>query len=206
MPRLALFDLDDTLVDRRAAFNAWAEEFAAARGLDDKDLTLMVMADARHSGPKDAFFMMICETFGLAEDPGLLWEQYRRRMPELVSCRADDLDALRKLRAAGWRIGIVSNGMTDNQLAKIRNTGLSELVDGWGISGELGVRKPDPEIFRLVARRCGIDRCQGAQSCGFGMPDSARDAYVLPIKRGIRKAEALDAGDVATVTVELLDR
>jgi Domain of unknown function (DUF1905) len=36
-------------------------------------------------------------------------------------------------------------------------------------------------------------------------PDSARNAYVLPIKRGIRRAEILDAGDVATVTVELID-
>lgn len=36
-------------------------------------------------------------------------------------------------------------------------------------------------------------------------PDSGRGAYVLPIKRAVRKAEALDAGDVATVTVELVD-
>lgn len=36
-------------------------------------------------------------------------------------------------------------------------------------------------------------------------PDSARDCYVLPVKRAIRKAEALDAGDIATVTVELID-
>jgi hypothetical protein len=36
-------------------------------------------------------------------------------------------------------------------------------------------------------------------------PDSVRKAYVLPIKRGIRRAETLDAGDVATVTVELID-
>jgi len=36
-------------------------------------------------------------------------------------------------------------------------------------------------------------------------PDSARNAYVLPIKRGVRKAEALDAGDLATVTVQLID-
>ena len=35
-------------------------------------------------------------------------------------------------------------------------------------------------------------------------PDSAR-GYVLPIKRAVRTAEALDVGDVATVTVELLD-
>jgi len=37
-------------------------------------------------------------------------------------------------------------------------------------------------------------------------PDSAHNAYVLPIRRAIRKSEALDAGDVATVTVELIDR
>lgn len=35
-------------------------------------------------------------------------------------------------------------------------------------------------------------------------PDSAR-GYVLPIKRAVRTAEALDVGDVATVTVELID-
>jgi len=35
-------------------------------------------------------------------------------------------------------------------------------------------------------------------------PDSARATYVLPIKRDVRKEESLDAGDVATVTVELL--
>ncbi|HKT04559.1 MAG TPA: DUF1905 domain-containing protein [Rugosimonospora sp.] len=29
--------------------------------------------------------------------------------------------------------------------------------------------------------------------------------YVLPVKRQVRKAESLDAGDVATVTVELID-
>ena len=36
-------------------------------------------------------------------------------------------------------------------------------------------------------------------------PDGARRAHVLAIKRGIRKAEGLAAGEVATVTVELID-
>jgi len=35
-------------------------------------------------------------------------------------------------------------------------------------------------------------------------PDSQR-GYVLPIKRPIRKAESLDPGDTATITVELID-
>jgi hypothetical protein len=32
-----------------------------------------------------------------------------------------------------------------------------------------------------------------------------KDGYVLPVKRPVRVAEALDAGDMATVTVELID-
>jgi hypothetical protein len=36
-------------------------------------------------------------------------------------------------------------------------------------------------------------------------PASGNGGYVLPIKRPVRKAEALEAGDTATVTVELLD-
>ncbi|MGH3862191.1 DUF1905 domain-containing protein [Actinokineospora sp.] len=36
-------------------------------------------------------------------------------------------------------------------------------------------------------------------------PDSGRGVYVLPVKRAVRRAEKLDVGDVAAVSVELLD-
>jgi hypothetical protein len=36
-------------------------------------------------------------------------------------------------------------------------------------------------------------------------PDKGREAYVLPVKRAVRRAEHLDSGDTTTVTVELLD-
>ena len=36
-------------------------------------------------------------------------------------------------------------------------------------------------------------------------PDTVRGSYVLPIKRAVRNAEELDVGDVATVTVEVID-
>ncbi|HCT75320.1 MAG TPA: DUF1905 domain-containing protein [Micromonosporaceae bacterium] len=36
-------------------------------------------------------------------------------------------------------------------------------------------------------------------------PGSGGGNYVLPIKRAIRKAETLDVGDIASVTVELLE-
>ncbi|MEV6344251.1 DUF1905 domain-containing protein [Actinoplanes sp. NPDC051851] len=35
-------------------------------------------------------------------------------------------------------------------------------------------------------------------------PDSGRGAFVLPIKKSVRRAERLDAGDTATVELEVL--
>lgn len=37
-------------------------------------------------------------------------------------------------------------------------------------------------------------------------PGGREGAYVLPIKRAVREAEGIEAGDVATVTVEVLGR
>ncbi|NBH11333.1 DUF1905 domain-containing protein [Amycolatopsis sp. SID8362] len=36
-------------------------------------------------------------------------------------------------------------------------------------------------------------------------PDSARGAYVLPVKRAVRQAEGLEIGDTCAVSVELVD-
>ena len=36
-------------------------------------------------------------------------------------------------------------------------------------------------------------------------PDKGKGCYVLPVKRSVREAEDLDTGDVATVSVELID-
>jgi hypothetical protein len=35
-------------------------------------------------------------------------------------------------------------------------------------------------------------------------PDGARGVYVLPVKRAVRRAQGLEAGDVASVTVEIV--
>jgi HAD superfamily hydrolase (TIGR01549 family) len=164
--RLALFDLDETLVRRNRAFALWAGEFVAEHGLEPKWATWLVLADACHEGPMDRFFAAVRDELRLTASVEQLWRQYRGRMPRLVSCRAADLTALTRLRDHGWRIGIVTNGMTDTQLGKIRTTGLDRYVDGWCISEEVGVRKPDPQIFRAAARRCGVNPDDGGWMVG----------------------------------------
>ncbi|GAA0802433.1 DUF1905 domain-containing protein [Spirilliplanes yamanashiensis] len=56
--------------------------------------------------------------------------------------------------------------------------------------------------FGSVRVRASLGRSTWTTSI---FPDSARDTYVLPVKRAVRTAERVDAGDTVRVTVELLD-
>lgn len=65
------------------------------------------------------------------------------------------VERLRVLRAIGWKLAVVTNGAADVQTQKIDRLGVLPLLDACCISGELGVRKPDPRVFEIAAARCG---------------------------------------------------
>lgn len=137
---MVAFDLDGTLVDQADAASRWAEEFISSNRLNLDVVDVAAALTARR--PKGEVFAELVESYDLNLDADELWANYRRRMPELVTCTDADRNALIELRAAGWTLGIVTNGMVDNQQGKIRSLGLDALVDGWVISAEVGVRKP----------------------------------------------------------------
>ncbi|MGW7259361.1 HAD family hydrolase [Streptomyces sp. NPDC054834] len=114
--RSALFDLDDTLADRQLAFSVWATEFADEHGLGNEAARWLIAADERGAGPRERFFRDVRQHFGPAEAGAELWAAFRARMPDLVRCDPQVLYGLSQLRASGWRVGIVSNGMADSQL------------------------------------------------------------------------------------------
>jgi HAD superfamily hydrolase (TIGR01549 family) len=158
LSNLALFDLDGTLLDHRPAIRRWAVEYAAAQCLDAEHLITMQQA---HIGPVESFFERI----------GASFDAYVARLPDLLECTADDVAALDRLRASGWRIGIVTNGSVDGQLAKIRGTGLDARVHGWCISEELGTPKPDTAMFRVAAQRAGAELADGGWMVGNSLPE-----------------------------------
>jgi len=67
-------------------------------------------------------------------------------------------DAVAAARRAGIRTGLVSNSWGEEGYDRTR---FDELFDVLVISGELGVRKPAPEIYALAAERLGRppERC-----------------------------------------------
>ncbi|MFI9275958.1 HAD family hydrolase [Kitasatospora sp. NPDC052896] len=153
---LLLFDLDNTLVPRDAAFRAWAEEFLREFGLPSAELDWLVTLDGGGYVPRGTVLGAARRRYGLDRPLDALLAHYRRGINSLIRCPRSHLQAVSSARAAGWTVGIVSNGETRPQLEKIRRTGLAPLVDAWVVSEEAGCAKPDPLIFEIAARRCGV--------------------------------------------------
>lgn len=87
------------------------------------------------------------------------------------------IDAVRRARAAGVRTGLISNSWGDG--IAYEPALMEELFDAVVISGEVGLHKPQPEIFRLGAERIGVEpedcvfvddlreNCEGAEAVGM---------------------------------------
>ncbi|GGK80656.1 hypothetical protein Sme01_44960 [Sphaerisporangium melleum] len=166
MQRLALFDLDNTLVDLDEAFRVWVEEFADEHGLGSETIDWLVALDRDGFPHREVFFAKVCGRFSLSDSVEELWRRYRRRLPHLVRCRPAVLDGLVWLRGSGWLVVIVTNGMADNQLGKIQQTGLAEAVDAYALSRVEGIRKPDVALFEIAAKRCGMTLAGGGWVIG----------------------------------------
>jgi putative hydrolase of the HAD superfamily len=86
------------------------------------------------------------------------------------------LAAVKGARAQGIRTGLVSNSMGEGRYDR---GAFPELFDGVVISGEVGMHKPQPEIFKLGCERIGLppeecvfvddlrENCEGAEAVGM---------------------------------------
>ncbi|GLW25324.1 hypothetical protein Mame01_53660 [Microbispora amethystogenes] len=210
MQRLALFDLDNTLVDLDKAFRVWAAEFVDDHGLESDAVGWLLALDQAGYPHREVFFARVREHFDLSESVEELWGRYRKRMPYLVRCRPEVMHGLLRLRASGWRVAIVTNGTADNQFGKIRQTRLAEAVDAYALSGIEGVRKPDRRLFEIAAKRCGMTLDAGGWVIGDNLiADIAggRGAGLRTIwvDRGTWPGQEHDADHVVTDVLQAIE-
>ncbi|MFI5945842.1 HAD family hydrolase, partial [Streptomyces uncialis] len=164
MNRLALFDLDGTLVDRQSALSDAVNDLSRSRALSRDAEQWLRMELAARATVND--FARLRDAFDLEASAADLWQEYVDLMSSAVTCRPEVLEGLARLRAAAWKIGIVTNGAGDIQRAKLAGTGLAPLVDGVAASGDLEIRKPDRRLFELGAARCGVSLAAGGWMIG----------------------------------------
>lgn len=160
--RLILFDLDNTLIDRAAGFATWARAFIATHSLGgESEVEWFERVDNDGVTPRAELLGATRERYGLLDPVDDLVAAYREDYPRCMPpLPAETRTALGDVRAAGWTIGIASNG-SPSQETKITVSGLGELVDGWAISEVVGARKPDRAHFEAAAAACGVPLAGG---------------------------------------------
>lgn len=124
---------------------------------------------------------------------------------DLVPSVAEVLESLSKK----YTLAVISNAMSDAPRRAIKRSGLEKYLEAVVISRDLGIRKPDPEIFRFTLKNLGIESCeaihvgdsldddvQGAKNAGMGaiwIERPSEEINVQPdhIIRSIRELTAL---------------
>ncbi len=88
-------------------------------------------------------------------------------------------------RRAGVRTAMLSNSWGEDRYDQAQ---LERLFDAWVISGVVGVRKPDPEIYALAAERIGLP----PQECVFvdDLPGNLKPARALGMATVVHRGDA----------------
>lgn len=156
MTRFAFFDLDNTLVDQNRALHAWAAHFVADRGIDPAAVDYLAVKSSTALTWTE-YAVGFKHHFRLPDSVEELVRDVTETYPRYFVLDQEVADGLRLLRAEGWRLGIVTNGATVMQSAKIDRVGLRSLVDGVFVSEAEGARKPERRIFEQAAARLGVE-------------------------------------------------
>lgn len=221
MIRTLLCDLDDTLFDHSGAsrdalaalrqhspaFATWSlDEFDRRHRVVLERLHLEVLAGrcTVEQARVERFRRLLAEA-GVDERraevlDGVSWA-YRGAYEQAWRMVDGAQPLLASARARGWRVAIVTNNVTREQVLKIERGGLAAHIDALVTSEAVGVSKPDPAIWRHA-----IDRVSGTRDDALVFGDSlATDvagarAAGLPVVWFSRHGAVADVPTVTALT------
>lgn len=196
-----LFDLDDTLYPERqfvaSGFRAVAGFLAERFRLDAEEVRRRLTAILAAEGRGRVFDRLLADLgLGAADLVTTLVYVYRSHRPA-IALPAATREVLAHLRGAGWRLGVVTDGMGSVQRRKIEALGVEALVDAVVCTDELGpgAWKPDPRGYRVALELLGAS-LGGAIYVG----DNPEKDFRWPNGAGMVTVQLLTSGrDPATV-------
>jgi putative hydrolase of the HAD superfamily len=154
----AFFDLDDTLVDTATALRTWSADFVHDHGLGGAEAVAeLVRHRVRDAATWREFVAHLPEWYGIEVDAHEMYERIIADYPAKFTLDPAVAAGLVRLRETGWQLGIVTNGATRVQQAKIDRVGLRSHVDMVLDSETAGYAKPDARIFEIAAEKLGVE-------------------------------------------------
>ncbi|MEA2145437.1 MAG: putative hydrolase of the superfamily [Solirubrobacteraceae bacterium] len=134
---------------------------------DDEQSRSLVIALETGELDEGEFERAFAERLGVSAD-GLVDRLFAGSAPD-----PDMQTAVLRARRSGIATGLLSNSWGTRRYPRER---LTELFDAVTISGDVGLRKPAPEIYALAARRIGVaaERCVFVDDIPANLEPAAR--------------------------------
>lgn len=163
-----LFDLDDTLLDRKHTFSSFAAALVDTyfRHIDKKEEIVNKILEIDQDGYKDKtqMFTELLEELPWVVKPDLteLMNYYRKNYVSYSVLKEYATETIEWCRQ-NFKIGVVTNGTKVIQYGKIDQLGIRSLFECIIVSEEAGMKKPNAKIFQLAAEMLGLS----PQQCLF---------------------------------------
>ncbi|MCO7126431.1 HAD family hydrolase [Sporolactobacillus shoreicorticis] len=173
---MIFFDLDDTLLDHETAdanavsdfYNKYKENFPVTKCLFREKWDQLsaqyfqLFLDGKYSFQQQRRMRMRA-LFARAltdHEADVLFSDYLEFYEQHWKCFPDVLPCLNALFRKGQKLGIISNGSSTQQMKKLKKTGLIDYFSFLIFSGDIGVAKPEPQIFRHACSAAGYSPSQ----------------------------------------------
>lgn len=189
MIKAVFFDIDDTLYDtsgfaklaRKAALNAMID---AGLPLSHDDAYTLLREIIKEKGSNYDKHLNVLTKRVFGEEKPLLIAigmiTYHNVKFALLRLFPETMSTLIHLKAQGYHLGVISNGLTIKQYEKLVRLGLHHFFDSVITSQEAGVEKPDAAIFEMAMSKMG---CKAENSVMVG--NSFKDDIMGSVDAGM---------------------
>lgn len=142
---VVVFDLDDTIYNELDYLRSAYKEIAMQIDQNKWMHVYSKMFSFYRSGIN--VFQQIATEYNLEIES--LIAMYREHQPDIYLFEGVR-EIMEAIKAKNGKIGLITDGRSSTQRAKIRSLGISSYLDGLVISEEIGTEKPDLANFRTI--------------------------------------------------------
>ena len=156
MPKLVLFDLDNTVCDHATSRSLRVRHAFGPFIADEEDLDHAVRDAVVRSSEGTAHFAEVLGHFGADDNAAAeARERYVSDRYRGLELFGDALVVIEKVKQVA-SIGMITNGPTAIQQPKIDLLQIEHLFPFILISESVGIWKPDPAIFHMALEKAGL--------------------------------------------------
>lgn len=164
MIKAVLFDFDETLQDRTAAFEKYMDTFLSdfcphisREEAEKRKEDMRVTGNGGYVNREEWYNNLIKEwNWSDAPSPAVLANHYDTKFGDHNVIFPNSLKLLKELKKRGYITGVITNGPSALQNHKMDTSGLRPYCDIVVVSGDVGVHKPDPALFAYTAEKLGL--------------------------------------------------